>query len=233
MELLREHRYLVLFLAMIVVLAAQPLAHGSVSGLILYDVLVSLLLLVVFLVVFERRVQRVVAVVPIVTGIAGNWATYAMQGEANRAAVVLYHASVASFLAFAVVVILRGIFSKKAIRGDDVVGGLCGYLLAGTVWANLYVIVEHLVPGSFSVQPDVAWQLTAPHLRRFLFNYFSFVTISSLGSNVLTPVSPLASWLVCLEALFGQFYVAVVVAQMVGLKLAQATRTDQDGRPGQ
>jgi hypothetical protein len=38
---------------------------------------------------------------------------------------------------------------------------------------------------------------------------------------------------VCLEALFGQFYVAVVVAQMVGLKLAQAARTDQDGRPDQ
>jgi hypothetical protein len=234
MDLLREHRYLVLFLALIVVLGVQPLAHGHVVGQVLFDVLVSLLLLVVFLVVFERRWQRVVALVPTVAALAGNWATYAWHGEAHRVAVLLFHSGVAAFFAFAVVVILHGIFSKKVIRGDDVFGGLCGYLLGGAVWGNLYVIVEFLVPGSFSVQPEVAWQLTTPHLRRFLFTSFSLATISSLGSNVLVPVGPVASWLVCLEAIFGQFYVAVVVAQVLGLKLAQAARADnsKEDSPG-
>jgi hypothetical protein len=48
-----------------------------------------------------------------------------------------------------------------------------------------------------------------------------------MGTNQLSPVSPLASRLVCLEAIFGQFYVALVVAQMVGLKLAQATQAKE------
>jgi hypothetical protein len=226
MEPLRQRKHLVLFLGLIVLLAVQPLARDHLVVLVLFDVLASLLLLVAFLVVFERRWQRVIALAPAVVALLGNWATYAFRGEANRVAVLLFHAGAASFFAFAVVIILRGIFSKKVIRGDDVVGGLCGYLLAGLVWGNLYLFVEYLAPGSFSVQPGFAWQLTAPDLRRFLFGYFSFVTISSLGSNVLSPVSPVASWLVCVEAIFGQFYVAVVVAQVVGLKLAEAARGD-------
>jgi hypothetical protein len=153
-----------------------------------------------------------------------NWAAHVLSGATRDQVLLAYHALAALFLGAGVVLILRGIFEQKTIRSDDVIGGLCGYLLAGAVWSNLYQLLEGVVPGSFSLEPQIAWQLAQPNPRRFLFNFFSFVTISSLGTNQLSPVSPLASWLVCLEAIFGQFYVAVVVAQVVGLKLAQATR---------
>jgi hypothetical protein len=45
-----------------------------------------------------------------------------------------------------------------------------------------------------------------------------------MGTSDLTARTPTASWFACLEAICGQFYIAVVVAQMVGLKLAQASR---------
>ena len=37
----------------------------------------------------------------------------------------------------------------------------------------------------------------------------------------MTPVRALATALATLEAVFGQFYIAVVVAQLVGLRLAK------------
>jgi hypothetical protein len=119
------------------------------------------------------------------------------------------------------VVILRGLFEEKLIRADQILGAVCGYLLAGAAWGNLYLLAELLLPGSFSVKPEIAWQLREEHTRRFLFNYFSFATITTLGYGGITPIDPAAASLSWLEAVFGLFYVAVVVAQLVGLKLSQ------------
>jgi hypothetical protein len=227
MEALRKRKHLVLLLTLVLLLALQPLAHGPRVGIILCDAVGTLVLLAIFLIVFRSRPQRVVALAAAATAIAGNWGAYVLRGDAQVAAELLFHAAVVLFLAFAVVVILQGVFAQRQIGGDDVIGGLCGYLLAAIAWGNLYAFLEGVVPGSFSVQPAFAWQFAHRQPKRFLFNFYSFVNQASLGSTALTPVSPIASWLVALEAVFGQFYVAVVVGLMVGLKLAQATHGSQ------
>jgi hypothetical protein len=226
MEALRKRKHLALFLTLVGMLGLQPLAHGYLVGLVLYDVLGSIVLVIVFFIVFEGRVKRGLALVAMTTAVACNWAGHVLRGDAREQVLLGYHLLATLFIGAAIILILRGIFEKSTLESDDVIGGLCGYLLAGAVWSNVYQLVEGLAPGSFAVEPAVAWQLAQPHSRRFLFNFFSFVTISSLGTGQLSPVSPLASWVVCLEAIFGQFYVAVVVAQMVGLKLAQAARSE-------
>jgi hypothetical protein len=59
--------------------------------------------------------------------------------------------------------------------------------------------------------------------RRFaVFNYFSLVTLTTMGYGDVTPARAPATMLATLEAVFGQFYIAVLVAQLVGLRLAQA-----------
>jgi hypothetical protein len=45
--------------------------------------------------------------------------------------------------------------------------------------------------------------------------------LKSIGSSAAVAVRPPATILVPLEALFGQFYIAVVVAQLVGARLSQ------------
>jgi hypothetical protein len=67
-------------------------------------------------------------------------------------------------------------------------------------------------------------QLGDWNLQRFFFNYLSVTTLTSLGYNDITPVGTLALSLSWLETVFGQFYIAVVVAQLVGLKLAESIR---------
>jgi hypothetical protein len=60
-----------------------------------------------------------------------------------------------------------------------------------------------------------------------VFNYVSLGTLTSVGSGVAAPVQPPATTLVPLEAYFGQFYIAVVVAQLVGPHLSK--RSDGEG----
>ena len=172
-------------------------------------------------VVFDERWERRVALVLLLPALVLTFALYTVSPRLALPAVVAYHVSVALFVAFAVGVIVRDIFRRHAISFDEVIGAFCGYLLLGIVWGNLYVVVEVLAPGAFAVAPDIRWQLDDLHLRRALFNYVSFATMASLGYNDVTAVAPIANILTWLEAMTAQFYLAVVIAQIVGMKIAQ------------
>ena len=117
--------------------------------------------------------------------------------------------------------ILRNIFEQRTVRTDDVLGAVCGYLLAAGAWANLFMLIEIFSPGSFSVSPGFGAALDTWDGRIAVLSYVSLGSLTSIGSGAVVPVQPPATILTTLEALFGQFYIAVVVAQLVGARLSQ------------
>jgi hypothetical protein len=125
-----------------------------------------------------------------------------------------------------VAVILRRIFQGKTIRTDDVIGAICGYLLAAAAWGNIYALVYLIHPASFRIADAIAAQLGNWHLQRFIFDYFSIMTLTTLGFGDIAPAGSPVYSLIWLESVFGQFYIAVVVAQLVGLRLAQAIKPE-------
>ena len=56
--------------------------------------------------------------------------------------------------------------------------------------------------------------------------YFSFITLTTLGYGDITPVSRMAKNLALLEAVWGQTYLAVLVARLVGRHLSGSSRSD-------
>lgn len=58
--------------------------------------------------------------------------------------------------------------------------------------------------------------------------YFSFVTLTTLGYGDISPVTPFARALVNLEAIFGQFYIAILVAALVGIHISSRTASKRD-----
>jgi hypothetical protein len=229
---LEQHKHLLLLAAMLFALVTQPLvAHESAGARIAYDLLVAAVIACVVLVVFEGRRERQVALALLAPAVVLTFALYAVSPGLVRPAAVAYHLSLALFVAFAVGIIVRDIFRRHAISFDEVIGAFCGYLLLGLVWGNLYVVVELLAPGAFAVAPDIRWQLEDLHLRRALFNYVSFATMASLGYTDVTPVTPLANTLTWIEVMTAQFYLAVVIAQIVGMKIAQVVRSGDAGPP--
>jgi hypothetical protein len=203
----------------------QPLVgHRSVAAGAFFDAVLSGICLYMFFIVFAERRQRRVALLLILPAFAGNIGIYALPRGAALVSEVIYHTSMVAFLGFAVIVILRDILQKNVIHGDDVVGALCGYMLVALVWASLYTVTYLLGPVNFSVNKDIVWRLAEWHQRRSLFEYLSFTTLMTLGYGDITPIGSPAYTLTWLEVMAGQFYMAVVVAQLVGLKLAQALK---------
>ena len=51
---------------------------------------------------------------------------------------------------------------------------------------------------------------------------FSFATLTTLGYGDIVPTSPISRMLASVEAITGQLYLAVLVARLVGLHIAES-----------
>jgi voltage-gated potassium channel len=220
----RERRHLALLIALVVAAVVEPLSIDfSLGTQIVGGIVVVTITLGVFLIVFEGRSERRLAFVLVPLILGGNIWHEALSDRFEVGAIV-YHCFAAVFLAFAVAVILKRIFQRQTIRSDDVIGALCGYLLAAAAWANAYGLTYLLWPSSFRVSDTVAGRLGDWHMQRFFFGYYSVMTLTGLGYTDMTPAASATYSLSWLESVFGQFYIAVVVAQLVGLRLAEVIK---------
>ena len=221
MTSLKEHKYLILLIVLVGALIVQSLHPTLATTPAVLNVLQTITVVAVFLGVFEQRRTRVVALwLGIVTAVVG-WSEYVLPSSYYPVASAVEHSLRMAFLGFATLVILGDIFKKKLVRADEVLGAACGYLLAGIAWSNLFQVCEIVYPGSFSVSTAIIGQLATPQERAAVFNYFSFATLTTTGYGDITPLRGPATAFAMLETIFGQFYIAVLVAQLVGIRLAQ------------
>jgi len=229
MDSLRRHKYAILLTTLVGVALIESFSHRLVLGPVLSDVLISTTLLLVFLIVFERWVDRLVAVIAVGTAVAIYWVRYVLPDSAELPLRLIYHSATLLLVGFAVIVTLRNIFEHRVARIDDVLGTVCGYLLAAAAWANLFLLIEIFFPGSFSVGPGFSARLDTWNGRIALLNYVSLGSLTSVGSGEVVAVRPPATMLTTLEAMFGQFYIAVVVAQLVGARISHGLQ--RNGSP--
>jgi hypothetical protein len=113
----------------------------------------------------------------------------------------------------------RHLLLSGEIDINKIIGAICVYLLLGLNWALSYLFINFAIPESFHglASTDIRTQFSE-------FLYYSFVTITTLGYGDLTPVRPFARTFAYLEAIVGQFYVAVLVAWLVGMYLSGKTQ---------
>jgi len=94
---------------------------------------------------------------------------------------------------------------------NKIVGSVALYLLLGLIWSIVYTVLLEFFPDSFTGIEAKNWYDNLPKTT-----YFSFVTLTTLGYGDISPARPLAEILVVLEAVSGMFYLAVIVASLIG-----------------
>jgi hypothetical protein len=224
MNSLRRYKHAILLAALIFAALIESFSHRQVLGPILSHLAIATMMLLVFLIVFHRRVTRLVAFMALATAVVINWVHYMLPGYHETPLRVIYHSGALLLLGFATLVILRNIFEQRVVRVDDVFGAVCGYLLAAGAWANLFMLIEIVVPESFSAGPGFGAGGDPWYGRIAVLSYASLGALTSLGSGEVVPLRPPVTVLTTLEAVFGQFYLAVVVAQLVSARLSQASQ---------
>lgn len=120
------------------------------------------------------------------------------------------------FCILSAILAMKQILFSGRISTNKLVGSICIYLLMGVIWALMYLFIDLLTVDAFSglsqhTDKQAIWE----------FLYFSFVTLSTLGYGDISPLNELARSLVYLEAICGQFYIAILVASLVGAHMSE------------
>jgi hypothetical protein len=111
-----------------------------------------------------------------------------------------------------IVIISRHIFKTDKPTSETIFGALCIYLMVGFLFASVYAAVANLQPAAFNLTPALNLH-TVPD--RFDFIFFSFGTLTELGSPGITAVAPAARSISLLEAIVGVLYLAVLISRLV------------------
>ena len=221
MQQYRPWRFLVLLITLILLLVIQPMVQCCSNRLPLFNVLYSLVMVAAILSLFEGRWLRWVVFIPGVLVLAGRWLAYLLAAASLDIIALTDHFGEIIFLAFVAAMILRAIFTQGSISVDSIFGAICVYLLVGMAWGSLYSMTEACNPGSFQATDKLADALNSAETRQPVLIYYSFVTMTTVGYGDITPVSAPARTFSWLEAMTGQFYIAVLVAFLVGIRVSQ------------
>jgi uncharacterized membrane protein len=116
--------------------------------------------------------------------------------------------------------VLTFVFRSERPTVDGIFATVVAYLLVAMMFAQVYSIALVWNPDALHLGSPLD-QLT-PQGRGGRLLYFSVVTLATLGYGDFLPTSDVTRMLAAVEAVVGQFYVAVIVAVFVGMYATQA-----------
>jgi uncharacterized membrane protein len=210
-----KNNFIYMLVALLAVLVVLPIANDLeiVSGQLSRDISFSCLLLIGVWSLRGSTMWFRVGMFLAVAGMLLNTLTI-QTGKLSFLYATLI--TLMLFLILAILTALRQVLVSEEVSRNRLTGVFCIYLLLGTVWALAYAFVELTSPGSFrGIEPELSrgWNVE--------WIYFSFITLASLGYGDITPLSITARVLSYTEAIFGVFYMAVLVAGLVGIHMGQ------------
>jgi hypothetical protein len=206
----RRHRFAWLLGLLLLTLAGAPLLK-AVTGVDTMEFLLAITLLAAIAASAEKRWTR---------WLVGLGLAFAVVRSAQAAvgAQALMSASQALWMAamlLAMTVIARFAFRAGPVDSERICAALDAYLVLGLVFGVSFWLLDQLSPGSLSMAAE-----NPISLNRAV--YFSFVTIATLGYGDIAPASDAAGGIAVVEAVIGQFYLAVLVARLVSLYARQS-----------
>lgn len=194
--------------------------------LIIYQLLYASLLAAGILLVrestFYLRLLIILAALWTVTGV-----TYTLNQDALWALLAGY-VVIGSFQIAVVWVLLRYMFTARAVDLDIIYAACAVYLLLGAIFVPIYGLIETFTfwsldghhafaDGATAVGEVLPWQT---------FIYYSYSTLTTLGYGDVLPVTFWARSAASVEAIIGVLYLTIVMARLVGL-YAQSPPADE------
>lgn len=212
-----SHRsFVALFSCLMILFVCAPFLHGIGMEEELFISLCFLGLMgTVILVLRKRRGHRVM----ILTGLAAtltNGAVFFTENPAPDIATLMLDAV---FYTFAIFYMARLIFRSERVTSHVITGAVCIYLLAAIQGGLLFALIDCFIPNSFIIPGDRPDKPLESLYENFI--YYSFASLTTLGYGDIAATSTPARFFSVLEAAFGQIYLTVLVARLVGTHIMQ------------
>jgi voltage-gated potassium channel len=217
-----RNRYTALFIVIVAMMLVLPLVAGDELALFAMKVAVSIVM--VFAIYVGRRLRRdlIVGAALGIPVLVGRWLP---QYSTDIGMFVAIDILTAAFLLYVTIIILSQVLSAHRVTLDTIAGAMCSYCLIGLAWAFVYRVVfvanPHafvFAPGSFHIFEKNSH--SEPQLMNFA--YYSFATLTTTGFGDVTPAVGVSRAISVLEAVAGQFFLAILIARLVSLEITHS-----------
>jgi voltage-gated potassium channel len=226
-------RHTALLVAIVIAFAVRPLIGDAAIAPFAFSIALLLLMLIALYAIQvdelvgereallgQRRRRRAVGLALAVLAIAERLGIlFAPSPE-------LYMIGSVSWLAFFSFVTwteLRSVLRQRQVTSETISMSVSAYLLLSVSWGLLYVVIFQHQPQAFSFSTSSAPSF-AQHNVFPTFIYFSLTTLSTIGFGDITPVSLQARYAAVAEGITGQFYLAILVARLVGMQMSRSVQ---------
>jgi len=206
-----------LVLELCAIFLAAPLAA---KGLPIARVVADTLVLAVLVIVVMLS-RKWVAIILILLGLAASAASYLPSAEWSPVSRTLLRRG-GDMLAFSALtwVVAHAVYAPGRITFRRLQGAVVLYLSLATIFASAYGLIWGLDPDAFA---NLVVRAGGPQEVATML-YFSLTTLTTTGYGDIVAVDPFARSLANLEAVIGQFYLAMTVARLVTLELEDRRR---------
>jgi hypothetical protein len=217
----REHPSAVLLAAQLLAVLAFPFLEGSTSGRAILGVVQIAIVLIALAAV--RRTPTLTWVAVLFVPPAMVFTVLEAISPDNGPIVLgsaLFHVPFYFFVSYAMI---RYLFHDDRVTRDELFATGAAFTVVAWGFAYLYAAAQVIWPDSFvgaGGDGDRTW---------FELLYLSFTTLTSVGLSDVVPIEPHARSLVMIEQVAGVFYVALVVARLIGLsrpRMVEVRRPD-------
>ena len=212
----RQHPSAVLLVMQLVAVLSYPFLDGSVAGRAVVGVVQ---MSVVFLAAWAvRRTPALSWVAGLLGGPAMIFTILeALQPSTGWVVLVsaVFHVPFYFYVSYAMI---RYLFHDDKVTRDELYATGAAFTVVAWAFAYVYAAAQVVWPSSFAGidgQGEQGW---------FELLYLSFTTLTSVGLSDIVPIGDHARSLVMVEQVAGVFYVALVVARLVGLNAIRHSR---------
>ena len=167
---------------------------------------------VMFYLVFSSRHTRGLYLIDLAFVAPTLLATWLDSIYQNNYTFVASYATMMVFFLYLQFLIIKQMIHTHKVTTNTIFGAMNIYLVAGLVWAYAFILLNHFDGNAFHMP---TYEIL--HKEVELFTYYSFTTLTTLGYGDIVAQSAQARMLSVLEAVFGQLYLAIVIAKLVSI----------------
>ena len=172
-KLLRSReRFLILLCLILGLLVLVPILDRFVAARVFLDLFLTAIVISMVYVVSHKKWHVIAGVLLTIVTLASLWLQYS---NPNKTIAAIGMVTGVIFTAVVIADILGFMFKSKEINREIIYAAILLYLLAALMWAFVYTFLELVDPASFNID------LGQPQGYLLVFQYFSFVTITTLG----------------------------------------------------
>jgi hypothetical protein len=198
-------------------LAVPLAAKGLPTAQVVADTLVLAVIAIVVMLSLRWN-----AITLILLGLTAIIATFVISAETSSISVIVLRRG-GYILTFSAVtwVVAHAVYAPGRITLRRLQGAIVMYLNFAMIFAAAYGLIWELSPGAFAnlIAPEGGPEEIGSLL------YFSFTTLTTTGYGDIVAVDPFARSLANLESILGQFFIAITVARLVTMELADRHRS--------